>query len=47
MRALGVDPDEKVAKRFELSMQYAVGKALRRGLKQLPEPLMRFVTRAA
>ena len=47
MRDLGVEPDKKVQRRFELSMQYAVGKALRRGLKQLPEPLMRFVTRAA
>ena len=47
MGRLGVEPDDKVARRFELSMQYAVGKALRRGLKQLPEPLMRFVTRAA
>jgi hypothetical protein len=47
MRKLGVEPDEKVARRFELSMQYAVGKALRRGLKQLPQPLMRFVPQAA
>ena len=47
MRQHGVEPDEKVARRFELSMQYAVDKALRRGLKELPEPLMRFVPRAA
>ena len=42
MRKFGVTPDEKVTKRFELSMQYAVGKAVRRGLKDLPESLMRF-----
>ncbi len=42
MRRYGVAPDEKVKRRFEASMQYAVGKAIRRGLKQLPEPLMRF-----
>jgi hypothetical protein len=27
-------------------MQYAVDKAVRRGIKQLPEPLMRFVAEA-
>ena len=42
MRDLGVEPDAKVLRRFELSMQYAVDKALRRGLKDLPEPLVRF-----
>src|ERR1700683_4868018 len=42
MKKLGVTPDAKVAKRFELSMQYAVGKALRRGIKTLPEPLLQF-----
>ncbi len=47
MRRLGVEPDEKVMKRFDLSMQYAVGKAMRRGLKQLPEPLVQFVPQAA
>ena len=46
MRRLGVEPDEKVERRFELSMRYAVGKALRRGIKNLPEPLMRFVCAA-
>jgi hypothetical protein len=44
MRALGEEPDEKVHRRFELSMQYAVGKALRRGIKNLPEPLLQFRT---
>lgn len=47
MRELGVEPDEHVLNRFDLSMRYAVAKALRRGLKQLPEPLMEFVARAA
>src|SRR5947209_19332204 len=42
MGELGVQVDEKVRERFELSMQYAVGKALRRGIKDLPEPLVRF-----
>ena len=47
MKENGVEPDEKVSRRFELSMQYAVGKALRRGMKELPEPLVRFAPRAA
>ncbi len=42
MRQLDVEPDAKVNHRFEQSMQYAVGKALRRGIKNLPEPLVRF-----
>jgi hypothetical protein len=47
MRRLGVDPNEKVLKRFELSMQYAVGKAMRRGMKNFPEQLLQFIPRAA
>ena len=48
MRKFGVQPDEKVLRRFQLSMQYAVGKAVRRGIKRLPEPLEQFlVPRAA
>jgi len=47
MRKLGVRPDGKVRQRFELSMQYAVDKAMRRGLKRLPDPLMRFLPKAA
>lgn len=47
MRALGVEPDARVMRRFDLSMRYAVDKALRRGIKQLPEPLTRFVHQAA
>ena len=47
MRKLGVDPDDKVRRRFEASMQYAVGKAVRRGIKMLPEPLVQFLPQAA
>jgi hypothetical protein len=42
MRKFGIEPDKRVQTRFDKSMQYAVGKALRRGAKKLPEPLMRF-----
>ena len=42
MQKLGVEPDEKVRRRFELSMRYAVSKAMRRGLKDLPPALVRF-----
>ena len=44
MRKLGVEPDHRVWRRFDLSMQYAVDKAMRRGIKQLPQLLRRFVT---
>lgn len=47
MRLLGVEPDHKVHRRFQLSMQYAVGKAVRRGVKQLPETLHQFLPQAA
>jgi hypothetical protein len=47
MRKLGVEPDEKVLRRFDLSMQYAVGKAVRRGIKRLPESLNQFLPKAA
>jgi hypothetical protein len=46
MRELGVEPDESVLNRFELSMRYAVAKAIRRGIKQLPQPLMQFARAA-
>jgi len=42
MRELGIEPDAKVNRRFQLSMRYAVDKAVRRGIKQLPEPLTQF-----
>ena len=47
MRELGVEPDAKVHRRFQLSMQYAVDKAVRRGIKSLPEPLEQFLPQAA
>lgn len=47
MRRLGVEPDDKTLTRFQLSMQYAVDKALRRGIKSLPEPLQQFQPQAA
>lgn len=47
MRALGVEPDERVRRRLELSMRYAVGKAVRRGVKALPEPLLQYLPQAA
>ena len=49
MRRFGVEPDARVQRRFDRSMQYAVGKALRRGVQhhELPEPLHPFLPRAA
>src|SRR5689334_18599536 len=42
MRRAGVEPDERVARRVERSVRYAVDKAMRRGLKQLPASLAMF-----
>ena len=42
MAALGIEPDARVQRRYERSMQYAVDKALRRGAKRLPQPLIRY-----
>jgi hypothetical protein len=47
MHRIGINPDKKVMNRYRLSMQYAVGKALRRGIKRLPEPLREFQPQAA
>ena len=47
MRELGVEPDARVHRRVELSMQYAVDKAVRRGIKALPEPLVQYLPQAA
>ena len=47
MRRHGVELDERVQRRFRLSMQYAVGKAIRRGAKRIPVPLQRFLPEAA
>lgn len=46
MRQLGIEPDAKVKRRVQLSMQYAVGKALRRGIKELPRLLEQFAEAA-
>jgi hypothetical protein len=43
MRALGIEPDDRVLRRFDLSMRYAVEKAARRGMKTFPEPLRRYL----
>ena len=47
MREFGIEPDRRVRKRFDLSMQHAVGKAMRRGIKQLPDLLLQFAPKAA
>jgi len=47
MRILGVPIDAHVARRVDLSMRYAVDKAMRRGIKQLPEPLAQYLPQAA
>jgi hypothetical protein len=36
-----------VHRRVELSMRYAVGKAMRRGIKEIPEMLLRYLPEAA
>ena len=47
MREMAIEPDARVLARFELSMQYAVGKAMRRGMTSFPEALLRFLPAAA
>ncbi|HWE02867.1 MAG TPA: hypothetical protein VG326_10705 [Tepidisphaeraceae bacterium] len=47
MRRLGVKPNARVLDRFRRSMQFAVSKAMRRGLKQVPETLKEFEPKAA
>ena len=47
MRRVGVAPDAKVTRRYEMSMRYAVDKAVRRGMKSLPSALDAFVPRTA
>lgn len=46
MRRLGVEPDARTLRRVERSMQYAVDKALRRGMRDLPASLLAY-TQAA
>ena len=47
MRRVGVEPDERTLQRVERSMQYAVSKAVRRGLTTLPQELNAFRLQAA
>jgi hypothetical protein len=47
MKKLGIQIDQRVRQRFERSMQYAVDKAMRRGLRELPMPLTQFMRQAA
>lgn len=47
MRRLGVDPDARVMRRVQRSMEYALDKAVRRGLAIVPEPLQQYAARAA
>ena len=42
MQEVGVAANAAVQQRFERSMRYAVGKAMRRRLRELPEVLRRF-----
>ena len=42
MKRCGVEPTPAVHRRVELPMRYAVGKALRRGIKQLPQSLLQY-----
>lgn len=45
MRRMGVRPDGRTMRRFDASMEYAVGKAVRRGLRNIPAKLVRFSPR--
>ncbi len=47
MRQLGVEPDARTLRRYQQSMQYAVEKAVRRGLTILPQELYAFHQQAA
>ncbi|MBC7783415.1 MAG: hypothetical protein H7144_06200 [Burkholderiales bacterium] len=47
MKKLGVAADRRVQERFARSMEYAVAKAMRRGIKTLPRQLATFLPKAA
>jgi hypothetical protein len=47
MRRHGIEPNPKVHRRVELSMRYAVDKAMRRGIKHLPASLAPYLPDAA
>jgi hypothetical protein len=42
MEDLGIPPTAAVLRRFDRSMHYAVAKAIRRGVRRLPEALARW-----
>jgi hypothetical protein len=46
LESMNVEIDDRVRRRYRLSMEYAVGKAVRRGMKLVPEPLRRFAVAA-
>lgn len=47
MRRLGIEPDARTLTRVRRSMEYAVDKAVRRGLSIVPESLQQYAARAA
>jgi hypothetical protein len=47
MRRHKIEPDARVQRRVERSMQYAVGKAVRRGIGELPQSLHCYLPAAA
>ncbi len=47
MSKLGVKPDVRTQRRFELSIQYAVEKEMRRGMTLFPQDLQPYQLRAA
>lgn len=47
MKDLGIEPDARTLTRVQRSMEYAVGKAVRRGIKTLPQNLEEYVPKAA
>jgi hypothetical protein len=46
MHELGVEPDESALRRVELSMRYELDKALRRGMRIIPDALSEYATAA-
>jgi hypothetical protein len=46
MRELGLPVTEKVERRMQRSMEYAVGKAMRRGIRELPPEVMTYAPKA-
>jgi len=46
MKKAGIEPDARVLRRFNLSIQYAVDKAVRRGIKHLPPALEQYARAA-